>query len=633
MQSAHETLEALLGLTSDSSIFPRTERMGEIEVVDLTLDDFDFTVPEPAPASASASATAAALAANATPVLVADNARTASNESLSPASAIDVGSVAVSPALMRPLDEFRTKQALKFAGTLKKRLAYVAYKVQHGLQNEPFDSVKQWTEDRFDKLPASVKRSAPERAKKLYGISLDSDQHGFERVLGTAMMKAPQAPRIASNTTGAASSVAQSAVVLPGRHVPSPTSFGADPAPTKRAYNKKARKNSMEDDFSPNGKNVVRKKAKAGNVNEDALLAIIDQAKGERKVSESPTVIAATSTEIKGEYRPRMESASSVTSQYRPNASQYQHPQGSSQQVKQQQQQKQQAYYQQQQSQPQQLQGQIGQPRMLSQQAGVKAATQPQPPINANNVASYTNTSSMNAASPIAASAGRPSQYVPVTTGRGRPRLNEYAAQPGADTRYGYQPSNASQQQPTSSRPYRPAQHTQPGLFPGSQQQARPSMYAPVRPMPRPGQGYPQQQSQQMMQQQQMHQQMQMHQQQQSSRMGSVTQTYAPVAQMPQVQYRPQAGGNVLPAAWKQQQPQLAGQSASQQMQQQRPMYAAQQGNLGFNPPMTGSPVTTAVHPSSVGGAAYAQFQPEFYRPLSFPPNGPQQQQPYPPYQ
>ncbi|KAI8622021.1 hypothetical protein BC830DRAFT_1209873 [Chytriomyces sp. MP71] len=78
------------------------------------------------------------------------------------------------------------ERAVQILVPLRRRLAYAAFKAQHGLEMETVAVVKEWIEERFNQLPASKKRKAPERAKRMYGICLD-----MNGVPVTASLKPP----------------------------------------------------------------------------------------------------------------------------------------------------------------------------------------------------------------------------------------------------------------------------------------------------------------------------------------------------------------------------------------------------------------------------------------------------------
>ncbi|KAJ3226841.1 hypothetical protein HDU81_007081 [Chytriomyces hyalinus] len=177
------------GANGDTSEGVEEDRVRALamEVVDLTGDDFDFDLPL-GPSGVTGTAEQDSLSFT-TPGLVPASSDKSLLDSLqSPSSD---GSVASQPHAKVPVSaeqDLRYKHASQIAGTLKKRLAYAAFKVQHGLTHESFAKVKEWTESRFDLLPASVKQDAAVRAKERFGISLNQYETA-PSVLGTAVIK------------------------------------------------------------------------------------------------------------------------------------------------------------------------------------------------------------------------------------------------------------------------------------------------------------------------------------------------------------------------------------------------------------------------------------------------------------
>ncbi|KAI9342592.1 hypothetical protein BDR26DRAFT_1006658 [Obelidium mucronatum] len=179
-------------------------------------------------------------------------------ESDVPASPASVAEAPVDDMLLGPTsDDPRYKHALLIAGTLKKRLAYAHYKVQNGWENESFENVKKWTDEKYAKLSDYQKRKAAGLAKKKLALFADSDSMfpRRSRVIGTATVK------VVKESTSVVSEEL------------SPVSE-AEKLDLKRM--RKSAKNYEEDDASLGRPIGTRKKARAGNLNEDTLLSVID---------------------------------------------------------------------------------------------------------------------------------------------------------------------------------------------------------------------------------------------------------------------------------------------------------------------------------------------------------------------
>ncbi|KAI9337763.1 hypothetical protein BDR26DRAFT_919621 [Obelidium mucronatum] len=92
---------------------------------------------------------------------------------LSPASAAEVS---VPDLLLGPTSDAPLyKHALLIAGTLRKRLAYAHYKVQNGWENESFENVEKWTNEKYAKLSEHQKRKAAGLARKKLHLFSTSD--------------------------------------------------------------------------------------------------------------------------------------------------------------------------------------------------------------------------------------------------------------------------------------------------------------------------------------------------------------------------------------------------------------------------------------------------------------------------
>ncbi|KAJ3263334.1 hypothetical protein HDU77_010864 [Chytriomyces hyalinus] len=177
------------GTNGDTSEAVEEDRVRALamEVVDLTGEDFDFDLPM-APSGVAATAEQDSLSFT-TPALVPASSDKSLLDSLqSPSSDESVASQPHAKVPVSAEQDLRYKHATQIAGTLKKRLAYAAFKVQHGLTHESFAKVKEWTESRFELLPASVKQEAALRAKERFGISLNQYET-TPSVLGTAVIK------------------------------------------------------------------------------------------------------------------------------------------------------------------------------------------------------------------------------------------------------------------------------------------------------------------------------------------------------------------------------------------------------------------------------------------------------------
>ncbi|KAJ3007306.1 UNVERIFIED_CONTAM: hypothetical protein HDU68_003585 [Siphonaria sp. JEL0065] len=160
--------------------------------------------------------------------------------------------------LGHPENDARYKHAILIAGTLKKRLAYAAYKVKNGWENESFENVKRWTDEKYSKLSEIQKQKAASLAKKKLSLFVEADKlsYGNGAVVGTA-------------TIGP---VSDSTPIVAASDKLSPSSE------TEKVELRRGRKSKVveDDDVSPGRLVGTRKKARAGNLNEDTLLSVID---------------------------------------------------------------------------------------------------------------------------------------------------------------------------------------------------------------------------------------------------------------------------------------------------------------------------------------------------------------------
>ncbi|KAJ3031566.1 UNVERIFIED_CONTAM: hypothetical protein HDU68_002664 [Siphonaria sp. JEL0065] len=182
-----------------------------------------------------------------------------SEKSVSPTSEVKIQEgTQEGDMLGHPENDARYRHALLIAGTLKKRLAYAVYKVQNGWENESFENVKKWTDEKYSKLSESQKRKAASLAKKKLSLFVDADKLSYGKgvVIGTA-------------TVGP---VNESTPVVAASDKLSPSSE------TEKVELKRGRKPKVvdDDDVSPGRLVGTRKKARAGNLNEDTLLSVID---------------------------------------------------------------------------------------------------------------------------------------------------------------------------------------------------------------------------------------------------------------------------------------------------------------------------------------------------------------------
>ncbi|KAJ3065267.1 hypothetical protein HDU98_011345 [Podochytrium sp. JEL0797] len=109
----------------------------------------------------------------------------------------------VEVALSSPLEmDARYQHAVLLAYTLKRRLAYAAYKVQNGWEHESFENVRKWTDEKYDKLSDYKKKKAAVLAKKKLALFVDADRlsGGKSAVIGKAKIDASQKSSPISNS-------------------------------------------------------------------------------------------------------------------------------------------------------------------------------------------------------------------------------------------------------------------------------------------------------------------------------------------------------------------------------------------------------------------------------------------------
>ncbi|KAJ3069512.1 hypothetical protein HDU98_007411 [Podochytrium sp. JEL0797] len=157
----------------------------------------------------------------------------------------------------------RYQHAVLLAHTLKRRLAYAAYKVQNGWEHESFENVRKWTDEKYDKLSDYKKKKAAVLAKKKLSLFVDVDRlsGGKGSVMGKATIVASQK----------SSPVSDSLV--------------------KSGISKKVTRASSVVEENADRVAGSRKKAKSDALNEDVMPSALDKstAGGKKPASDSPS--------------------------------------------------------------------------------------------------------------------------------------------------------------------------------------------------------------------------------------------------------------------------------------------------------------------------------------------------------